>query len=120
MHGRRRLLLPLFLTTLLAATSALASGPSHPSDVAGAIAFLLRVRDGVCPGITFDPFVMSKMIDPKGIPLDVVKRRFRKDFNESYEQAGSRIETDGVAGYCDLVRNFFGKVPGEFPGLTVQ
>ncbi len=115
----RRLLSRLTLALLLA-TPALAGGPSHPSDVAGAIGFLLRVQDGVCPGISFDPFVMSKMIDPKGLPVEAVKHRFRKDFSHGYEQAGSRIETDGAAGYCELVRYFFGKTTGEFPGLTVQ
>ncbi|WP_342360308.1 hypothetical protein [Terrarubrum flagellatum] len=100
--------------------SSFAAGPSHPSDVAAVIGFLLRVHEGACPGISFDPLVMSKMIDPKGISLDLVKRRFRKKFDVSYAEAGSRIAVEGVPAYCELVRSFFGKTPGEFPGLTIQ
>jgi len=92
----------------------------HDEDIAGAMAFLLRVHEGACPGVTFDPFEMSKMIDPKGLSLQAVKRRFGKDVNQSYREAGSRIETEGLPAYCDLVRTFFGKNPGEFPGLVIH
>jgi len=91
-----------------------------PENVVGAMAFLLRVHDGACPGISFDPIEMSKMIDPKGLSLQAVKSRYGKSFNESYKEAGSRIESDGLPAYCDLVRSFFGKNPGEFPGLVIH
>jgi hypothetical protein len=110
------------LLTLGAWSCAQAAGPppQKPENVVGAMAFLLRVHDGACPGISFDPFEMSKMIDPKGRPVEAIKRQYGKRFNESYKEAGSRIESEGLPAYCDLVRSFFGKTPGEFPGLEIH
>jgi hypothetical protein len=85
--------------------------PPKPEDVAGIIGFLLRVHDGACPGLTFDPVAMSRMIDPRGMTLD---------FDESYAEVGSRIAGEGLPAYCDLVRTFFGRNPGETPGLVVR
>ena len=94
--------------------------PPKPEDVAGIIGFLLRVHDGACPGLTFDPVAMSRMIDPRGMTLDAIKRRYRTDFDESYAEVGSRIAGEGLPAYCDLVRTFFGRNPGETPGLVVR
>ena len=94
--------------------------PAKDENVAGAIAFLLRIRDGACPGMRFDPLAMSRLIDPKGLSLDAVKARFKKDFDESYAEAGSRIAAEGMPAYCETVRGFFGKSLKEFPGLTIR
>lgn len=94
--------------------------PPKPEDVAGAIAFLLRVHDGVCPGMTFDPTAMSRMIDPRGMTLEAVRRQYRKDFDESYAEAGARIAAEGIPAYCDVVRAFFGGAPDEAPGLVIH
>ncbi|MDF2116343.1 hypothetical protein PY365_12210 [Roseiarcaceae bacterium H3SJ34-1] len=114
--------LRLALTLLLAIWSGAhaAAQTQKPENVIGAMAFLLRVHDGACPGISFDPFQMSKMIDPKGLSLQAVRHRYGKDFNESYKEAGSRIASEGLPAYCNVVRSFFGKTPGEFPGLKFQ
>jgi hypothetical protein len=112
--------LALILTLVLWSGAHAAAAPQKPENVAGAMAFLLRIHEGACPRISFDPFEMSKMIDPKGLSLQAVKRRYGKDFNESYKEAGSRIESEGLPAYCDLIRSFFGKNPGEFPGLVIH
>jgi hypothetical protein len=108
------------LALLLACGEKASAKPPKPEDVAGVIAFLLRVHEGACPGVTFDPWVMSQMIDLRGMTLDAVRRRFRKDFDESYAEAGARIAGEGLPAYCDLVRTFFGRNPGETPGLIIH
>jgi hypothetical protein len=112
--------LALVLTLVVWSGAHAAPPPQKPETVAGAIAFLLRVHEGACPRISFDPFEMSKMIDPNGLSLQAVKRRYSHVFNESYKEAGSRIASENVAAYCDLVRTFFGRNPGEFPGLVIH
>ncbi|MGL4285606.1 MAG: hypothetical protein ACRCVA_04640 [Phreatobacter sp.] len=92
--------------------------PVRPSEVAGAMAYLLRIRDGACPGIAFDPFLMSKMIHPAGLSVEAVRRRFPREFNSSYAEAGSRIAGENVAAYCWVIRSLFSRSPGEFPGLV--
>lgn len=91
-----------------------------PEDVAGSIGFLLRVHDGACPGMSFDPVVMSRMIDPRGMTLDTIKRRYRKDFDESYAEAGRRLAAEGLPAYCEVVRTFFGEKSGEVTGLIIH
>ncbi len=88
------------------------------TDVAGTIAYLLRVHHGLCPGITFNPFEMSKMINPKGVPLAVLKRKYKADFDESYGEAGSRIASGGARAFCDLIRSMFHGNSDAFPGLV--
>ena len=100
-------------------SGALAKTP-HDEDVAGAIAFLLPVRDGACPGLSFDPVAMSRMIDTKGLSVEAVRKRFRKDFEESAAKAADNIKIEGLPAYCAFARDFFGKNPGEFPGLVVR
>lgn len=90
----------------------------HAKDVAGAIAFLLPVQGGACPGITFDPFEMSKLIDPKGLPVDIVRRRFRREFDESDREAGSRIASEGMPAFCAVLRSLFAGKSGEMRGLV--
>lgn len=115
-----RVRLALTLALVIGSIAHATAKPQKPENVAGAMAFLLRIHEGACPRISFDPFEMSKMIDPKGLSLQAVKRRYGKDFNESYKEAGSRIESEGLPAYCDLVRTFFGKTSGEFPGLVIH
>jgi hypothetical protein len=112
--------LALTLTLVFWSSAHAVAKTPHNEDIAGAMAFLLRVHEGACPGISFDPFEMSKMIDPKGLSLQAVKRKYAKDFDQSYKEAGSRIAGENLAAYCDLVRTFFGKNPGEFPGLVIH
>jgi hypothetical protein len=87
-------------------------------DVAGAIAFLSRVQGGACPGITFDPFEMSKLIDPKGLPLEIIRQRFRREFDESYREAGSRIVSEGMPAFCAVLRSLFSGKSDEMQGLV--
>jgi hypothetical protein len=108
------------LALVLTAGAQVHAKSPKPEDVAGSIGFLLRVHNGVCPGLTFDPVVMSRMIDPRGMTLDEIKRRYRKDFDESYAEAGSRIAGEGLPAYCELVRTFFGENSGEATGLVVH
>ena len=107
------------LLALATASDALAKTP-HNADVAGAIAFLMPVHDGACPGLSFDPVVMSRMIDPKGLSVETVRKRFKKDFDESAAKAADNIKIEGLPAYCTFARDFFGKIPGEFPGLVVR
>jgi len=95
-----------------------AARPVKPAEVAGAMAYLLRIRDGACPGITFDPFLMSKMIDPAGLSVEAVRRRFPGEFDRSYAEARSRIAAENLQAYCWVIRSLFGRTPGEFPGLV--
>ena len=101
------------------ASGALAKTP-HNADVAGAIAFLLPVHYGACPGLAFDPVAMSRMIDPKGLSVEAVRKRFRSDFDESAAKAADSIKIEGLPAYCTFARDFFGQNPGEFPGLVVR
>lgn len=115
-HCAARFVLAAMLT--LGAGAAAMARPVKPAEVAGAIAYLLRIRDGACPGITFDPFIMSKMIAPAGLSVEAVRRRFPRDFDSSYAEAGSRIAGENLAAYCSLIRTMFSRTPGEFPGLV--
>ena len=107
------------LLALATASGTLAKTP-HNADVAGAIAFLMPVHDGACPGLSFDPVVMSRMIDPKGLSVEAVRKRFKKDFDESAAKAADNIKIEGLPAYCTFARDFFGQNPGVFPGLVVR
>jgi hypothetical protein len=100
--------------------STVAAATMKKTDVAGTIAYLLRIQHGLCPGIKFDPFEMSKMIDPKGVPLTVLKRKYKADFDESYSEAGSRIDSEGAPAFCDLIRSMFHSNVDAFPGLIFR
>lgn len=116
---RYRGVIATLLLTIITGAQAHAKSPK-PEDVAGSIGFLMRVHDGVCPGLSFDPVVMSRMIDPRGMTLDAIKRRYRKDFDESYTEAGRRIAGEGLPAYCEVVRTFFGENSGEVTGLIIH
>ena len=104
----------------LSTTSGALAKTPHDEDIAGAIAFLMPVHDGACPGLSFDPVAMSRMMDPKGLSVETVRKRFRRDFDESAAKAADNIKTEGLQAYCTFARNFFGKNPGEFPGFVVR
>lgn len=107
---------------LLAGTAGPASAASmKPGDIVGAIAFLMRIEGGACPGVSFDPAPMSRMLDPRGMTVTQIRSRYARDYLTAYNEAGSRITTEGMRGYCDFVVNFFGRAqPGEFPGLVIR
>lgn len=111
-----------FAAALLASTAGLAPAASmKPGDIVGAIAFLMRIEAGACPGISFDPAPMSRMLDPRGMSITQIRSRYARDYLTAYNEAGSRITTEGMRGYCDFVANFFGRAqPGEFPGLVIR
>lgn len=117
-HAAARFWLAALL--ILGAGAEAVARPVKPAEVAGAIAYLLRIRDGACPGISFDPFVMSKMIEPAGLSVEAVRRRFPREFDSSYAEAGSRIAAENLQAYCWVIRSLFGRTPGEFPGLVFR
>lgn len=91
-----------------------------PASVARDIAYLMRVADGACMGVAFDPAPLSKLIDGKGMTPLQVRAKFREDFQKSYDEAGARIAAEGVGGYCDVVINSFAKRSKDYPGLAVR
>ncbi|QCI67183.1 hypothetical protein [Phreatobacter stygius] len=113
------------MTALAVALLAGATGPASaasmkPGDIVGAIAFLMRVEAGACPGITFDPTPMLGMLGP-GLTVAQIRSQYRSDFLMSYNEAGSRVASEGMPAYCDFVASFFGRArPGEFPGLVIR
>jgi hypothetical protein len=96
------------------------AGLEKPKEIAGAIAFLMPLSGGACSGITFDPLPMVRKISPKNPTIDAIRRRYAHDFNMSLKEAQSRISTEGMPAFCELIHDFFGRARGEFPGLTIQ
>lgn len=90
------------------------------ASVARDIAYLMRVADHACMGVSFDPTPLSRLIDRKGMTPLQVRAKFREDFQKSYDEAGARIAADGIGGYCDVVINEFAKRPKDYPGLAVR
>ena len=91
-----------------------------PVETARHIAYLMRVADNGCPGVTFDPAPMAKMIDPKGLTVLQVRARFRDEFQKSYDEAGARVAAEGVGGYCDYVIKSFARKTREYPGVAIK
>lgn len=91
-----------------------------PAEAARAIAYLMRVADGACMGVSFDPAPLSRRIEKKGLTPLQVRAKFRDDFQKSWDEAGARIAADGVGGYCDVVLKSFVTKPKDYPGLKVK
>ncbi len=91
-----------------------------PVEAARAIAYLMRVADGACMGVTFDPAPLAKRIDKKGMTPLQVRAKFRDEFQKSYDEAGARVAAAGVGGYCEVVLGSFVSKPKDYPGLKVR
>lgn len=95
--------------------------PKKPAgEIARSIAYLMRVADNACPGVTYDPAAMVKLADPRSSTVLQIRAKFRDDFQKSYDEAGARVAAEGVGAYCDVVIKSFATKPREFPGLKIK
>ena len=94
---------------LLAATGAAAlAGPKNP-DIAFAMGMLWRVQDNICPGISFDPAILAATTQPKRMTAEMLKGRFRQEFDKGFAMAGEAITGSDASAYCQSwVTDFFG------------
>lgn len=94
---------------LFCATDAAAlAGPKNP-DIAFAMGMLWRVQDNICPGISFDPAILAATTQPKPMTAEMLKSRFRQDFDKGFAMADEAITGGDATAYCQSwVTDFFG------------
>jgi hypothetical protein len=127
LHRRHGVLLALALCAL-APSPALAV---TNEDIAAAMGMLWRVRDGLCPGLAFDPKAFVTLIPPAGLTPEAVRKQYAEGFDQGYAVAGEWLAEGGREEYCQAVRqlfdgktDFFGNPKttpeGPIKGLTIK
>ena len=120
-----RLLLAGSLAFVVASSSALAL---NYDDYAAMMGVLWRLREPICPRLSFDPVVFVKALKLPGGSPEAVRRAHRHAFDRGYEMAGEWMDR---AQFCAEIEQFFDGKHDFFgnpkavpepppPGLTIR
>ena len=122
------------LTIFALTIGALASTPAlalNNDDYAAIMGMLWRLRDPICPSMSFDPAIFVKAMKPPGGSPEAFRRRHRAAFDGGYAIGTDLIDQKTRADFCRFVEDFFdGKhdfygnlketPEAPVPGLTIR
>jgi hypothetical protein len=111
----------------------LGAGPAYAlngEDYAAMMGLLWRLREPICPRLTFDPDAFAKALKPPAKSAEGVRRSHREAFDRGYAQGGDWL-ADGMTKFCvevermfDGKHDLFGNVKeapaAPVPGLTIR
>ncbi|SEE20163.1 hypothetical protein SAMN05444161_5550 [Rhizobiales bacterium GAS191] len=118
-HRMRSIAMSMIVAASLAslAGQALAKEPD-PEDIAFAMGMLWRVQEGLCPGASFDPVELGKLVKPKPLRPAEIKRRYKEQYDKGFSLASDAIADDVAKAYCDSwVTGFFGGTKDFYGGV---
>jgi hypothetical protein len=90
-------------TLVLGATAARAP---NGDDYAAMMGMLWRLREPICPRLTFDPEAFVKALRPTGGSAEAVKQRHRKAFEHGYAIGGEWL-AERKPKFCTEVEQMF-------------
>ena len=122
------------LTIFALMLSACASTPAlalNTDDYAAMMGMLWRLREPVCPSMSFDPAIFVKAMKLPGGSPEAVRRSHRAAFDRGYAIGTEWIGQGSTSDFCKAVQTFFdgkhdlwGAVKetpdAPVPGLTVR
>ncbi|SDR20646.1 hypothetical protein SAMN05519103_01204 [Rhizobiales bacterium GAS113] len=100
--------------------SALASTPAcalNNDDFAAMMGMLWRLRDPICPSMSFDPAVFVKAMKLPGGSPAAVRRDHRAAFERGYAVATDWMSQGTTAEFCKAMETFFDGKHDFFGGL---
>ena len=125
---RKRLAIAVVLACVAGAAPSLAL---NNDDLAATLGMLWRLREPLCPSMTFDPEAFVKATKLPGGTAAGVRLRYRAAFQRGYAVATEWQSQSSPAEFCNAMEQFFdgkhdvfGNVKSTpeapFPGLTIR